>query len=189
MLRTIGVASVPLLAGCLGDEDDPEGGDDGVDDHSGDDGGGGTDDDDATDDGGNDDADDADENSVGTAEIEFLGETYTFDDASCDGSRTFPPENEQIRHRDADAGIEFWVERHDPEESDAVDVHFSFPSGDAGETIGEVEAYTAQTTVDEIEFELGSGTSGALHLEPSNHMNDDVEHDPDGGEITWEIAC
>jgi hypothetical protein len=39
------------------------------------------------------------------------------------------------------------------------------------------------------EFELGTGTAGTLHLNPSNHMNDDVEHDPDGGEITWEITC
>ncbi|ELY56177.1 hypothetical protein C491_14557 [Natronococcus amylolyticus DSM 10524] len=174
--------SVPIVSGCLsGDEDD--GGDETEDTN-----------DEPSDDGGNDEpsdggGDDESGESVGTAEITFLDETYTYDDASCEESRTFPPENEMIRHRDVDDEIEFWVERHDPAESDVVDVHLSFPTGDPDETIGEVEAYDAQTTVDEIEFELGSGTSGSLHLEPSSHMNDDVEHDPDGGEVTWEIAC
>ncbi|WP_233710717.1 hypothetical protein [Natronococcus pandeyae] len=127
--------------------------------------------------------------SAGTAEIRFLGETYTFDDASCEGSRTFPPENEQIRHRDVDEGVEFWVERYDPEESDAIEVNLSFPTGGSDETIGEIEAYGGETTVDAVEFELGTGTSGSLHLDPSSHMNDDVEHDPDGGEVEWDISC
>lgn len=127
--------------------------------------------------------------SVGTAEITFLSETYTYDDASCEGSSTFPPENEMIRHRDVDDKLEFWVERYDPEESDTVEVYLGFPEGGANETIGEIEAYTAQTTVDDVEFELGSGTSGSLHLEPSNDMNDDVEHDSDGREVEWGISC
>ncbi len=173
VLRILGAASVPLVSGCLsGDEDEGHDETEETNDEPSDDGG-----------------DDESGESVGTAEITFLDETYTYDDASCEESRTFPPENEMIRHRDVDDEIEFWVERHDPAESDVVDVHVSFPTGDPNETIGEVEAYDAQTTVDEIEFELGSGTSGSLHLEPSSYMNDDVEHDPAGGEVTWEIAC
>jgi hypothetical protein len=186
VLRALGVASVPVVSGCLsGDEDDTEDNDDEAEvasDES-------TDDDDETEGSSDVSNDDGSDGSVGTAEIVFLGETYTYDDASCEGSRTFPPENEMIRHRDVDDEIEFWAERHDPAESDVVEVHLSFPTGDPNETIGEVEAYDARTTVDEIEFELGSGTSGSVHLEPSSHMNDDVAHDPDGGEVTWEIAC
>lgn len=168
------------MSGCLSDSGDEDG------DESNDDGSEGTSGEQT--DGGDDDSDES-EGSVGTAEITFLGETHTYDDASCEGSSTFPPENEMIRHRDVDDEVEFWVERHDPAESDVVEVHLSFPAGDPGETIGEVEAYDGRTTADEIEFELGRGTSGSLHLEPSLHMNDDVEHDTDGGEITWEIAC
>ncbi|MDG5760296.1 hypothetical protein QA600_13205 [Natronococcus sp. A-GB1] len=179
VLRALGVASVPLVSGCFsGDENGDE---------SNDDEGGETSDEPTSN--SDDDGTDESERSVGTAEITFLGDTYTDDDASCDGRRTFPPENEMIGVRDMEAGIEFFVERDDPAESDVVEVEIAFPAGDPGETIGEVEAYSARTTVDEIEFELGSGTSGSLHLEPSSHMNDDVEHDPDGGEITWEIAC
>ena len=128
--------------------------------------------------------------SVGTIDIEFLGETYNYDDASCDGSRAFPPENEQIRYRNADDNLEFWVERHDPETSETVEVHMSFPEGGAGETIGEVEAYETRVTVDDIDsFELGSGTSGSAFLEPATDMNDDVEHNPEGGEIVWDVSC
>jgi hypothetical protein len=184
-LRVFAATGLAGLAGCLGDDEVETDRDDETDDNSADGSA-----DESEDDSADEDDDGDDEVSVGTAEITFLGETYTDDSASCDGDRTYPPENEQLRLRDVDAGIEFWVERHDPDESDAVDVHFSFPSGDTSETIGEVEAYSAQTTIDEIDgFELGSGTSGSLHLEPSSHMNDDVEHDPEGGEVTWEIQC
>ncbi|MFU8866456.1 hypothetical protein [Natronococcus sp.] len=129
------------MSGCLsGDEDDTEGNGDeaeGTSDES-------TDGGDEPEESSDESNDDGSEESIGTAEITFLGETYTYDDASCRGSRTFPPENEMIRHRDVD---------------------------------------------DEIEFELGTGTSGSVFLEPSDHMNDDVAHDPDGGEVVWEIAC
>lgn len=184
VLRTVGTAGVASLAGCLGegsdgtetgggaDEEVEGGADEEAESGDGDEAGG-----------------DDDEGSVGTAEISFLGETYSFDDASCEGHRTFPPENEMIRHRDASEGLEFWVERFDPAESDAVDVHLGFPTGDADETIGEIESYEGRTTIDEIEFELGTGTSGSLRLEPSTDMNDDVDHDPDGGDVEWEIAC
>lgn len=186
VLRALGAASLPVVSGCLsGDEDDTEGNSDEdgrASDESADDG-------DETEGASDASNDDGSEESVGTAEIAFLGETYTYDDASCEGSSTFPPENEMIRHRDVDDGIEFWVERDNPAESDVVEVYLGFPEGGANETIGEVEAYTARTTADEIEFELGTGTSGSVFLEPSDHMNDDVAHDPDGGEITWEIAC
>ncbi|WP_255192225.1 hypothetical protein [Natronobeatus ordinarius] len=178
-LRALGVAGFVGVAGCLG-------GDDGT----------GTD--------GADDDDDASGESggerLGTAEISFLGETYTFDDASCEGSRTFPPENEMIHYRDYGSEFEFWVERYDPDESDVVKVHLGFPSESSqqiGEieaytgqtTIDEIEAYTGQTTIDEIEFELDSRTSGSLELEPSSHMNDDVEHEPEGGTVEWKFSC
>ncbi|ELY60878.1 hypothetical protein [Natronococcus jeotgali] len=185
VLRVLGVTSGSVVSGCLsGDEDDADGNGDGAEgasDESADDDETGRSSDASTDGGS--------EESVGTAEIAFLGETYTYDDASCEGSTTFPPENEMIRHRDVDNGLEFWVERDDPAASDVVEGYLGFPEGGADETIGEIEAYTARTTVDEVEFELGRGTSGSLHLEPSHHMNDDVAHDPDGGEVTWEIAC
>lgn len=127
--------------------------------------------------------------SVGTIDIAFLGETYSYDDASCDGSRAFPPENEQIRYYNGDENLEFWVERYDPEESDVVEVHMGFPEGGTGETIGEVEAYEAQTAMDEVSFELGSGTAGTVEMEPTNHMNDDVEYNPEPGELEWDISC
>lgn len=131
LLQTLGVTGVAGLAGCLSSGDD------------------------ADDRNGNGNGDNIGE-SVGTAEITFLSETYTYDDASCEGSSTFPPENEMIRHRDVDDKLEFWVERYDPEESDTVEVYLGFPEGGANETIGEIEAYTAQTTVDDVEFELGA---------------------------------
>lgn len=168
VLRVLGVASlvgVGGLAGCLGSAED------GGDGNGGDSGGGSGD------------------GSVGAAEITFLGETYTYDDASCEGSSTFPPENEQINYRNVDEEFEFWVEREDPEESDGVEVHLGFPTGDHDETIGGVEAYDGRTTIDEVEFELGSHTSGSLELEPHIHMNDDVDHEPDGGVVEWDISC
>ncbi|WP_245242750.1 hypothetical protein [Natronococcus sp. JC468] len=162
VLRALGVASVSVASVCLsGDEDDAEGNGNGVE---------GTSDESADDDktGGSSDAstDGGSEEGVGTAEIAFLGETYGYDDASCEGNSTVPPENEMIRHRDVNNGLEFWVERDDPAASDVVEVYLGFPEGGADETIGEIEADTAQTTVDEVEFELRRGTSGSLHLEP-----------------------
>lgn len=127
--------------------------------------------------------------SIGAAEIIFLDEAYSFNDVSCESSTTFSPENEQIRHRDADEEVELWLERDDPDASDVVEVHLGFLTADSEETVGEIEAYSAETTIDGIEFELGSGTSGTLHPDPSHHMNDDVEHDPDGGEMEWDISC
>lgn len=126
--------------------------------------------------------------SVGVAEISFLGDTRSFDDASCEGSRTFPPENEQIHYRNYAQEFEFWVERHDPAQSDVVEVHLNFPT-DSGQTIGEVEGYRGRTSIDAIEFQLGSHTSGTADLEPNGHMNDDVAHDPDGGLVEWDISC
>ena len=158
------VCGLAGLAGCLGSDDSGSGDDDDGDDDSS----GGS--------------------STGTAEITFRNDTYTFDDASCRGSRTFPPENEMIFYRDYDSEFEFWVERHDPDESDVVEVHLAFPH-DSSLTIGEIEAYTGRTTIDEIEFELESHTEGTVELEPSHHMNDDVEHHPDGGVVEWNISC
>lgn len=173
----VGTAGAVSVAGCLGGEDaEAEAAD-----------GDAEPEDDA---GGEIEAEDDEEReSVGTAEITFLGESYSFEDVSCEGHTTFPPENEMIRHRDADENVEFWVERDDPDESDVVEVRIGFPTGDADETIGEIESYVGRTTADEIEFELGSGTSGTLHLDPFDHMNDDVDHDPDGGEMEWTVSC
>jgi len=126
--------------------------------------------------------------TVGTASITFLGETHSFDDASCEGSRTFPPENQQIHYRDYGEEFEFWVERYDPAESDVVEVHVAFTSS-SSQRIGEIEAYEGETTADEVEFELGSHTSGSVELVPSGNMNDDVEHNPDGGVVDWDISC
>lgn len=57
-----------------------------------------------------------------------------------------------------------------------MEVHGSFPTGDPNEPI------------DELEFELGGHTSGTAPLEPGT-MNDDVEHEPDGGTVEWDISC
>lgn len=126
--------------------------------------------------------------SPGTAEISFLGESYRFEDASCEGSRTFPPENEQIHYRNYDEQFEFWVERFDPEHSETVEVFLKFPHS-SSQTIGEVEGYKGQTTIAAVEFELGSHTRGTVHLDPGSDMNDDVAHDPDGGTVEWDISC
>ena len=167
VLRTLGVVGVAGLAGCLGSSDD--------------------DDRDTNAAEGN---DDDGERSRGTAEVTFRGETYTVESVSCDGRRTFPPENEMIGFRRPGDGIEFYVERDMGEGSEGgVEVEIGFPSGAVNETIGEIEAYVGVTTIDEIEFELGEGTSGSLHLAPASLMNDDVDHHPDGGEVVWDISC
>ncbi|MCU4752188.1 hypothetical protein ACLI4R_05755 [Natrialbaceae archaeon A-chndr2] len=141
-----------------------------------------------SDDNSGDDSSGSGDNSPGTAEITFHGETYSYNDASCEGTTTFPPENQMIHYRDYGTQFEFWVERYDPEQSDTVKVHLGFPES-SGQTIGEIEAYEGQTTADEIEFELESHTSGSLALEPASDMNDDVEHDPDGGVVEWDVSC
>lgn len=148
------------LAGCLGSDDDNSG----------------------------DDSSGSGDNSLGTAKFTFHGATYNYDDASCGDSSRFPPEHEMIHYRDYDTQFEFWVERHDPEESDVVEVHVAFPES-GSQTIGEIEAYDGRTTIDEIDFEIESHTRGSLHLEPYYHMNDDVDHDPDGGVVEWDISC
>lgn len=127
--------------------------------------------------------------SEGTLEISFLGEQYSFGDASCRSRRAFPPENEQMGYRNVDENVEFWVERYDPEESDVVEVHMAFPSGGANETIGEVEAYEGRTTIDEVTFEIGQGSTGSVQLDPTNHMDDDIEYVEDGGIIEWNLSC
>lgn len=132
VLRALGIESVSVVSGCLsGDEDDAEGNGDGAEGNG--DGAEGASDESADDDetGGSSDAstDGGSEESVGTAEIAFLGKTYSYDDASCEGSSTFPPENEMIRHRNVDNGLEFWVERDDPAASDVVEVYLGFPEG------------------------------------------------------------
>lgn len=161
VLRNIGVVSIVGLAGCLGDSNDTHGGCNNTD----------------------------EERSRGTAEITFRGERYTVDGVTCDGRRAFPPENELMGFRRPQEELEFFVERDMGGDSDGIEVMIGFPSGGLDETIGEIEAYNGFTTFDQIEFELGKGTSGSLHLEPYIHMNDDVDHYPDGGQVEWNFSC
>lgn len=129
--------------------------------------------------------------SEGTLELTYSGETRTFNDASCSASGGIGPadNSEMIRYRNADENIEFWVELDDPEQSDIVEVYLGFPTGEAGETIGKVEAYQSDITTAEVTFEDGVGTSGSAVLEPHNDMNDDVEHQSEGLDVSWDLSC
>lgn len=133
----------------------------------------------------------SDNSSEGALEITYSGETRTFNDASCSASGGIGPadNSEMIRYRNADENIEFWVELDDPEQSDIVEVYLGLPTGEAGETIGEVEAYQSDITTAEVTFEDGVGTSGSAVLEPHNDMNDDVEHQSEGLDVSWDLSC
>ena len=128
--------------------------------------------------------------SEGRLEISFLGEDYSFDDASCEGRMTPDPDDEQMVYTNSEEEVEFWVRRINPEESDNVRVYMGFPTFDTGETIGEVEGYSADVPADEVSFELGSGSSGSAELEPDTaNMDDDVEFVEAGGTIEWDLSC
>lgn len=62
-----------------------------------------------------------------------------------------------------------------------------FPT-DTTEQSADLEAPEGRLTIDEIEIEPGSETSGTAEFKSSVEMSNDLEHDPDGRKVGWGIS-
>lgn len=208
VLQALGGAGITGLAGCLGSDDgnDVDGGE-GDGDENGDDGNEGGDvaddasndgaddasddasetDDDSEGDSGNEDGTDSDgeDGDDGTAEITFLGETYTSSGwrVQCydEGSTLAATFETEFR-------VDLAVSFYDDYVSISVINATNFHTADDYDLEEDNEWYEADVGHDEIEFDIEgdpSHASGAVHLEPDDEQAEDAH--PDGVEVEFEI--